>query len=167
MQTLIFTLIGKDKPGLVDSLAKQVYALGGNWLASNFANMAGHFAGFVEIQLPKKKRQALIDIFSRHPDLTIHLVEAAQTAQTELEKVTVEITGNDKPGIVQEVSAILNQFNINISRFDSSVESAPNWGGQLFKALASIEIPSDFEIDVLQEALEAIANDLVVDINLS
>ena len=80
------------------------------------------------------------------------------------QKVQIEITGNDKTGIVQELTQILNQFNLNIVKFDSYLETAPNWGGSLFKANALISIAADFDLEKLQESLESIANDLMVDI---
>ncbi|MGS2720689.1 glycine cleavage system protein R [Paraglaciecola aestuariivivens] len=166
MKPIIFTLVGKDKPKLISDLAKTVYAMGGNWLGSNFSHMAGHFAGFVHIDLPVEKHPELIEIFTQHPDLKIHLlpgdespVEAQRTAQ-------LEITGNDKAGIVQEITEILNRFNLNIIQFDSRLESAPNWGGELFKAKALISVAKDFDLSELREALESVANDLMVDIEV-
>lgn len=168
MKPMIFTLVGLDKPGLIDSLAQTVFDLGGNWLASNFAHMAGHFTGFVQIDLPTNKEAELIEAFSKHPDLQIHLVSGAiaDEAPANIQTAFVEIMGNDKPGIVQELTSVLSQFNINIIKFDSNCGSAPNWGGSLFKAIAEIEIKQDFDLDPLREALEEIANDLVVDIEL-
>lgn len=166
MNTLIFTLVGKDKPGLIDSLAQRVFELDGNWLASNFSHMAGQFAGFAQIDLPKDKHQTFIKLLEKHPDLTITMVSAEEQADEEADIADIQVMGNDKRGIVQELTSILNQFNINIMRFESSCESAPNWGGLLFKAQAKIAIPKGFDLDPLQEALEDIANDLVVDIEL-
>ena len=77
MKPMIFTLVGRDKPGLIESLAQTVFNMGGNWLASNFSHMAGHFAGFVQIDLPEEKYTQLVDTFSRHADLQIHLVEGS------------------------------------------------------------------------------------------
>jgi glycine cleavage system regulatory protein len=74
--------------------------------------------------------------------------------------------GTDKTGIVQELTEILNQFNLNISKFDSTLESAPNWGNPLFKAKALICIADEFDLDSLTEALESVANDLMVDIDV-
>ena len=73
--------------------------------------------------------------------------------------------GNDKPGIVQELTAILNRFNLNIIKFDSTCDSAPNWGGLLFKAKALVAVEEGFDLDELSDELESIANDLVVDIS--
>ncbi|WP_026377421.1 glycine cleavage system protein R [Aestuariibacter salexigens] len=166
MKPIIFTLVGADKPGLIESLAKTVYQYGGNWLRSNFSHMAGHFAGFVEIDLPEEQHQALIDAFNAHPDLKITLMSAAGREAKFPNTAVINIMGNDKPGIVQEVTGVLNQFNINIRSFDSVCESAPNWGSELFKAQAVIAIPDDFDLDTLAERLEHIANDMVVDIDL-
>jgi glycine cleavage system regulatory protein len=72
--------------------------------------------------------------------------------------------GNDRPGIVQELTAILSRFNLNILTFDSRCVSAPNWGAQLFKAKVLIGVDEAFELDELRYALEDLADDLVVDI---
>lgn len=166
MQPLIFTLVGKDKPGLIDSLAKQVRKLDGNWLASNFSHMAGHLAGFVQVDLALENHQTLIDTLSKHPDLTIHPISSESLNRQQLELADIEIMGNDKAGIVSELTTVLHQFNINIVKFETSCESAPNWGSLLFKANAKIEIPAGFDTESLRDALEDIANDLIVDIEL-
>ena len=164
---MIFTLVGKDKPGLLGSVSQTVFKLGGNWLSSNFSHMAGHFAGFVEVHVPDDKQQELVDTFAKHPHLQIHLVPGDGPAEQSQQSANISIVGNDKPGIVQELSTVLNQFNINIIKFSSSCESAPNWRGLLFTANTTISIPQGFDLDALSDALEEIANDLVVDIELA
>lgn len=166
MNRMVFTLVGQDQPGLLDSLAKQVYSLDGNWLSSNFSHMAGHFAGFVSVQIPNHNQEKLMQAFSNHPHLHIHLLPGKDDSLWG-SQAQIEITGNDKPGIVQELSHVLNQFNINILTFESALQSAPNWGSSLFVAKAQIAMPQGFDIDELRRALEQIANDLVVDIELS
>lgn len=165
MDTVIFTLIGKDKPGIMEAISRTVRQLEGNWLSSNFAHMAGHFTGFVQVQLPKENVQPLLNQLDAMEELNIRLVQGdePQTAQTR--QVLLEIMGNDKPGIVQELTRVLHQFNLNILRFTSHCEPAPNWGGNLFKAQVIIDIPADFDTDPLGESLEQIANDLIVDID--
>lgn len=165
MKPLVFTLVGQDKPGLVKSLASEIHRLGGNWLSSNFSHMAGHFAGFVEIDLPAEQHDTLIATFKAHPDLRIELVSADTRDDAYPLHAQIEITGNDRSGIVEEVTSVLNGFNINITKFESSCESAPNWGGQLFKAVAWVSVPDDFDLDSLHDELETLANDLVVDIS--
>ena len=166
MKPLIFTLVGPDKPGLISSLSKAVYERGGNWLGSNFSHMAGHFAGFVHVDLPFEKHDELIELFAKHPDLHIHVVSAQVATLSGQQTAQINIMGNDKAGIVQELTRVLNQFNLNIVQFDSTCTSAPNWGSPLFKAKAVVEIAADVELADLREALENIANDLMVDVEL-
>lgn len=166
MKPIIFTLVGNDKPGLISDLAKTVYDMGGNWLGSNFSHMAGHFAGFVQVDLPIEKHQELVERLSQHPDLKIHLLPGITEHPETQQSVQIDITGNDKIGIVQEITLILSRFNLNIIKFDSGLETAPNWGGALFKAKAIINVAADFDLEALQQSLESVANDLMVDIEI-
>ena len=52
MTDLVLTLIGPDRPGLVESLAKRVTAHGGNWVESRMAHLAGQFAGILRVEVP-------------------------------------------------------------------------------------------------------------------
>ena len=166
MKPIIFTLVGSDKPGLISDLAKTVYDMGGNWLGSNFSHMAGHFAGFVQIDLPLEKHQTLIERLSQHPDLKIHLLPGVTEHPSEQQSVQIDIMGNDKIGIVQEITLILSRANLNIIKFDSCLETAPNWGGSLFKAKAIVSVAADFDFETLRQSLESVANDLMVDIEI-
>lgn len=164
MKPFIITLIGEDKPGLLASLADIVYQHNGNWLASNFALMAGRFAGFAEVHLPDDKVTAVSELFSARNDVQIIMSPGSSEHQAKTKQATFNIIGNDKPGIVSELSTALTRNGANINRFESRCESAPSAGNTLFKAQAFIEVPADFELDVLVEAVEQIANDLMIDI---
>ena len=165
MKSLIMTLIGEDKPGMVDSLAQAVAKHNGNWQGSRFAHMPGQFTGFVEVTVNPDTAEALVDEVNAIPDLSIQTVsvKTPQPAARNIAKFSV--MGNDKPGIVSEITSVLQQFNINIMTFDSECVSAPNWGNLMFKAEFSVALPDKVDVDDIQQALETIANDLVVDIN--
>ena len=47
MATLVLTLIGDDRAGLVNAVAEVVARHGGNWERSQMAELAGKFAGIV------------------------------------------------------------------------------------------------------------------------
>jgi glycine cleavage system regulatory protein len=166
MKSIVITMVGNDKPGLIDSIAKIINSADGSWQASSFAHMAGHFAGFAEILISEESEQTLLKSLSEHPDLKITLSEGIHTGKPELKTASVEIEGNDRCGIVRELSGVLHQFDLNIMQFDSACESAPNWGNQIFKAKANVELPEKLDIDELKEALEALSDDLMVDIKL-
>lgn len=165
MQPLVISILGKDKPGIIDTLAKKVYQCNGNWQGSSFAHMAGMFTGFVEVLLPGENHQQLIDLLDNIDDLEVRSVSATTSQPQCVNYLSVDIMGNDKTGIVQELTDVLRKFNINIQSFDSRCESAPNWGSLMFKARAIIATPDGFDDSELKAALEALSNDLVIDIN--
>ena len=52
MPTLVLTVIGDDRVGLVEALAHTVSSHGGNWEHSQMAELAGKFAGIVVVTVP-------------------------------------------------------------------------------------------------------------------
>ena len=159
-------MVGNDKPGLIDSIARHVMDAQGNWLASSFAHMAGHFAGFAEIQLPANQEKSLIDKLKSHPELKITLSEGLSGQCKDVRTAKIDIHGNDRRGIVQELTSVLNQFNLNITQFDSGCESAAHSGHTVFKARTQVELPEDLNTEELQSTLESLSDDLMVDIHL-
>ena len=59
-RALVLTVIGEDRPGLVEALADLISAHQGSWDESRMARLAGHFAGVVQIHLPEANAQGLI-----------------------------------------------------------------------------------------------------------
>ena len=53
MASLILTIVGPDRPGLVRALSEAVAARGGSWLESRMARLAGQFAGIVLVEAPE------------------------------------------------------------------------------------------------------------------
>src|SRR5262245_19192913 len=58
-RSLVMTVIGEDKPGLVESIATLVAGHGGNWLESRMSRLGGQFAGIVRVEVPADKEQPL------------------------------------------------------------------------------------------------------------
>ncbi|WP_100643924.1 glycine cleavage system protein R [Alteromonas facilis] len=167
MKSLVITLIGEDKPGLVDTLAKAVRNHGGNWQASRFAHMAGQFAGFVEVTIAESSADELVSALNALPNLSIQMVNVKAPESKPSRIVHFSVMGNDKTGIVSEITSILQQFAVNIQKFSSECVSAPNWGNLMFQAEFTVALPDDVDLDAIQQALEDIANDLVVDISFN
>ncbi len=165
MHAMVLSIIGKDKPGLVDDVAKAVAKAQGNWLKSSFCHLSGHFAGFVEIMLPQAQQNTLIKDCHALSDLQITLMPANTPEQKTASALHISVTGNDRQGIVSDVTGALRQFDVNIVELATQCKSAPNWGSPMFSAKLKIEIPLTLEADLLKEAVENIADDLMVDIS--
>lgn len=177
MQAMILTVIGKDKVGLVNEIAQCIKDAQGNWLKSSFCHLAGQFAGFVQVMLPQSKHQQLITACNNISNLHITLTPVAlntdendsllstknNTGNAALVETQIKVTGNDRQGIVSDITSTLNTFNINIMTLNTTCESAPNWGNSLFIANLSIQCQPDVEPSQLKESIEALADDLIVE----
>lgn len=170
MATLVLTLIGDDRAGLVNAVAEVVARHGGNWERSQMAELAGKFAGIALVTVPDASVEGLVAALEPlHGMLDI----TAQEGGGELEVIApgarrfvLELVGGDRPGIVREITDVLAAHAVNIDTLRTETRDAPMSGGRLFEANAVLEIPADTDVGALRVALERLANELMVDITL-
>lgn len=170
MTSLILTLIGPDRPGLVDSVANLVVEHDGNWVESRMSHLAGYFAGIVRLEVDQEQADVLIAKLEGLQDQGLSTVvckDESAPESVEAPVIHMELVGNDRPGIVSEVSHVLAEQNVNLEDFQTECIEAPNSGSNLFRARASLRLPAELSVHELQQALEAIALDLMVDIQLA
>jgi glycine cleavage system regulatory protein len=167
MQTfIVMTVLGNDRPGLVSNLADTVASHGGNWLESRMARLAGQFAGIVRIECSSEAVDLLIKELQT-PDksgLTILAVREESAPVLARRTLAVDVVGNDRPGIVRELSAAIARAGGNIEELTTGLESAPMSGHPMFRAHGIISIPDDTETSSLAATIENLGNDLTVDI---
>jgi glycine cleavage system regulatory protein len=164
---LVLTLIGRDRPGLVEALAAQIAKHGGNWEESRMAHLAGKFAGILRVSLPSGATSSLTQALTALEGLRV-VVEAAEpaAADTGSQRLRLELIGNDREGIVRDISQALARRKVNVDELHTSCEDAPMGGGQLFRASAMLRVPAELPIEELRTALEGLADDLMVELSL-
>ncbi|MEM7014381.1 MAG: ACT domain-containing protein, partial [Verrucomicrobiota bacterium] len=57
--SFVITVLGEDRPGIVESLAAAVADHGGNWIESRMAHLAGQFAGIVQVETDRSRASEL------------------------------------------------------------------------------------------------------------
>ncbi len=170
MQTsLVMTIIGTDRPGLVGRLSAVIADHGGNWVESRMAHLGGRFAGILRVELPAENERPLLAALRALE--TEGLSVQAQKDETApplaaQRSAIVETVGHDRPGIVRQISQVLAQHGVNVEELTTTCESAAQTGGQLFRATARVQLPDSCPLPQLQKALEEIATDLMIDITL-
>jgi glycine cleavage system regulatory protein len=168
--TLVMTIIGPDRPGLVESVAGVVADHGGNWLESRMCHLGGEFAGILRVELPIEKRPALLEALQALQARGLSVVvrpDQAVPSPTTVRQAKLEIVGHDRPGIVRQISQVLARANVNVEEFSSECASAPMSGETLFKAVARLQLPDGCNTAVLKAELEKIAEDLLVDVSFA
>ena len=167
--SLVVTVIGPDRPGIVSQLAACAQGLGANWAGSRMASLAGQFAGMVHFEVPPENADALNAALRKleAPDLRVTIVRSdSRIAPATRRVVKLELVGHDRPGIVRDLAASLAQRNVSIEELHTEIVSAAMSGEHLFKVKALLLVPESLGNEQLRGGLEALANEMMVDISL-
>jgi len=167
--SLVLTVIGSDRPGIVSLLSDVAQRFGANWVASRMANLAGQFAGIVHFEVPDENAESLANAFRGLASSGLDVVIATgdlSAAPAGQRIVRLELVGNDHPGIVRDLSGRLAKRGVSIQELHTEVLSAAMSAGLLFKVKAILSVPSGLADDELKRELEALASDIMVDIEI-
>lgn len=166
MGNLVLTVVGDDRPGLVSALAEKVAEHGGNWLTSEMARLGGKFAGVLLVDVDEDAVGALTTDLEGLGVLEVSVAPTGADGVPGGTRWTLEVVGNDRPGIVREVANALAGAGVSIERLESGTREAPMTGGVLFEARAVLTAPDGVERTQVAAALEEIARELMVDVEL-
>ena len=167
--SLVVTVIGPDRPGIVSLLSAKAQGFGANWAGSRMASLAGQFAGMVHFEVPPENADALAAALRglESADLRIVIEKSdGATAPAGRRIVKVEFIGHDRPGIVRDMSGALAQLSVSIEELHTEIVSGAMTAEHLFKVKANLLVPQSVGNDALRHALEALANEMMVDIAL-
>ena len=168
--SLVLTVIGDDRPGLVEQLATAISQSQGNWLESSMSHLAGKFAGIVCVSLPDTQleplKAALADLHGLR--ITSEASEFSEPAETKPgnRRLKLSLVGHDRIGIVREVSQVLARHAVNVEDLSTHTASAPMSAAILFHATAELTALPTLDARTLTTELEQLSNDLMVDITL-
>jgi glycine cleavage system regulatory protein len=168
--TLVLTLIGNDRPGLVDSVSQSLADHGGNWEKSHMASLAGKFAGILRASVPGDAVDAVTQAWRQlERDGLRVLVERGEASAVpgRQHELQLEIVGQDHPGIVHDIAHALARRGVSVMELESEVVNASMAGGHLFQARVRVCVPTGVDEDHLRDDLEALANEIMVDLNWS
>ncbi len=168
-KALVLTLIGSDRPGLVERVSQVIADHEGSWEQSRMARLAGHFAGILQVRVPDARadglRAALGGLSAEGLTITVEDSEHEDVGAGDT-LLDVELVGQDRPGIVKEIASAAAAVGVNVLSLESHVAPAPMSGETLFTARARLQAPASLGVDALRESLEKIAEDLMADIQV-
>lgn len=169
MRNLVLSVIGDDRPGLVAALAEVIAGNGGNWERSQLAQLAGKFAGIVAVAVPADQAAALIDGVTALDGLLevqVHSGDGGRGETAAWTELTIGVLGNDRVGIIQELSSALGRSGVSIEKLTTATRQAPMAGGTLFEAELQVRVPPSADAATIRADLERIAEELLVDLGV-
>jgi glycine cleavage system regulatory protein len=167
---MVLTVIARDRPGVVKALSETIAQHGGNWIDSSMARLGGEFAGILRVSVPSSESDELAAALAKLGDAGISVAirkGETTTAARVGRRVRLELTGVDHPGIIHRISTALSTLDISIDELETRVFTGPMSGQPMFEAKAEIVVPEGVEDAHLRTTLEALAKDLMVDVELA
>ena len=163
---LVLTVIGSDHPGIVNLLSDVAQRYGANWAGSRMASLAGQFAGIVHFEVPDQNVEALAGALRELDASGLHVAIAigdSSAGSGSHRIVRLELTGNDRPGIVRDLSGRLAGRGVSIEELHTEVVSAAMSADPLFKVKARLAVPEALSDAELKRELETLATEMMVD----
>lgn len=171
MQTsLVITILGPDQPGLVKTLSHTLQQNQASWTDSRMSHLAGKFAGLLQVIVPEEHLEKLTADLQNLRSDSFHIqIEQSDAgsikAATQL--LELELLGQDRPGIIHDITRHLSTLNVNIEELESEIKEASMSGGTLFIAKLKLGLPENVTADEVQDVLESMSDQFMVDINFS
>ncbi|UVJ43677.1 glycine cleavage system protein R [Pseudomonas sp. LS1212] len=168
MDDLVLTVFAPDKAGQVERIAQCIAEHNGNWMESRISRMAGQFAGIVRVAVAAESYDELVDALEKLKAQGIRVVisDIGMESSCTWKPIAMELVGNDRPGIVREITRVLSEQGVNLERLTTDVRPAPMSSEPLFHADAILAVPLTLPLEQLQARLEELADDLMVELVL-
>jgi glycine cleavage system regulatory protein/folate-dependent phosphoribosylglycinamide formyltransferase PurN len=167
--SLVVTVNGADRPGIVSLLSDRAQGVGANWAGSHMASVAGQFAGMVHFEVPAGNAEPLANALRGLESPQLHVVIARSEAPpvpAGRRLVKLELVGHDRPGIVHALSGSLAARGVSLEELHTEVVSGAVSAERLFKVRALLAVPETLPSEELRRALEPLAKEMMVDLAL-
>lgn len=144
--SIVFSVMGQDRIGIVDEVTRLLLDLGGNIEVSRMARLGGEFAILMLASLPEAKLPALEQSAARLAAQGYKLT-TTRTDQTVAQRYAnwrpyqIEVRGADHEGIIHVFAHSLSERGINIETLDTATARAPISGTPLFSMQATVLVP--------------------------
>jgi glycine cleavage system regulatory protein len=167
--SLVVSIVGGDRQGIVSSLAERAQRFGANWAASRMTRLAGEFAGMVHLEVPREKADALAtalrDLASSGLQVVVARSDGANLPSS-LRVVELELVGEDRLGIVSNLTKLLAGRGISIESIHTDIVRSGVSGKQTFKIEAHLLVPAALSVEALQQEVGTLASEMMLDIAL-
>jgi len=156
-QGVVLTAVGPDRPGIVSALAALLHQVGANIEDTRMAKLGGEFA---VLMLVTGGERTLAEVMAKQGAIEAELGVRCSLQKTKRPEplgdglaYRLEVSGFDRPGIVQSVSALLARLDINVASLSSRVAHAPLSGTPMFLLELDLEVPRKVSLPALRRDL--------------
>ncbi|HVE49753.1 MAG TPA: ACT domain-containing protein [Casimicrobiaceae bacterium] len=167
--SLMVTVIGADRPGIVRLVSERARGFGANWEASRMTSLRDQFAGIVHFEVPPEHAEALSAALRglEASGLQVHIVRSDSGPLPPGRRIVrLELAGMDRPGIIDELSSALAERGISIEDLSTDTFEDDTASQHRFKLSALLFVPKTFSDDELRRTLEPLTREMRMDLAL-
>jgi glycine cleavage system transcriptional repressor len=167
--------IGADRPGIVADLAELIYECDCNLEDSSMTILGSEFAVLLlltgegpqvadrlSVACKRLEWEKRLTVFFR----PLESEPVAYQASHQARRYALQAVGADKAGIVAKLSRCLAEQRINVAQMQTQSRREPESGAPIFTVQIVMDVPADIDEQALRERLDAVAQDLLVDVTL-
>jgi methionyl-tRNA formyltransferase len=166
--SLVVSIVGTDRQGIVSALADKAQRFGANWAASRMTRLAGEFAGMVHFEVPRENADNLANSLRglQSSGLQVVVARSDGVSAPALRVFELELVGEDRLGIVSNLTRMLAERGISIESIHTDIVRSGVSGKQTFKVEAHLLVPANLSVDALKKELGTLASEMMLDIAL-
>ena len=172
MIPLVLTFVGDDRPGLVNAVSEKIAALRRDLARKPLGPARRQIRGRGARQRPRAERRSARTGAARTRDRRAYAHHRARRARRRgaaaARSVTLDILGNERPGIVRDVTQALNGARRQHRGIrERPRKRAPSPGSRCSAPTRGCARPQTLSLDELRRALERLAGEIMVDLDAS
>jgi glycine cleavage system regulatory protein len=160
--TFIVNFVGKASPSTIKQLAATTHDNDGKWLISKVNFIESQVAAVIKIELPEENEEFVKNAFREIPDLLVQFIASDSASHDKDEIYQLRLDANDRAGVVNEITQVLDGQGINILDMDCQRVFIASGGGvsnSLFTANLAIRLPGEVDIEDVTKELESLSED--------
>lgn len=161
-KTFIVNFVGKASPSTIKEFAAITHENGGKWLISKVNFIEDQVAAVIKIELPQESEETVKEAIRSNPQLLVKFVDSDSAEHNKDEIFQLRLDSNDRAGIVNEITNVLDGQNIHILDMDCQRVFIAGGGGvssSLFTANLAIRLPEAVSINDVTKELESLSED--------
>ncbi|MBW3141598.1 glycine cleavage system protein R [Ferrimonas balearica] len=157
----LMTVVGPDRPGMLNQLASTTHHHQGKWLNTRTINLEGQFAAIIKVEAPQSEMQQLQEALCEAPRMLVQIHECHPEQAVPAKPFHLQIDAADRPGLVNDITAALDGHGIAVEKLECHRVGSAD-GGTLFTAELALHMPAELDPDIVMMELEGLSDRMIV-----
>ena len=164
MGELAVTAVGADRPGIIARMTRVLSDRGGNLEDGTMTVLSGHFAIMLLVNIDEEPEalQQRLAAATEDLGLTVTVGSVGPADRPAPPTHLLSVYGADRPGILQQVSAVLADANVNITDLTTRLIDGEH---SVYAMALEIAVPQGVTEESIREAVNAGVDDVEVSLH--